>query len=346
MTIDRRAFLHAAVGTAAAMGLSAPTGRALAGLLQDGSGRILEWSPIERGKAGVKLFVSGQEVGGGNSMIIASGPVVTVIDSKYAHVAGSMERDAMSVAEEELIERNLINTHHHADHSGGNAMFRMEGWDVMAHHRAIARITAQFDRLKQASENSAAHAGRENYTGVKLANAVKASETADGLTPKDFTPNIRFDGDYKPMVIGDTIARLNSYSTGHTDGDLFIHLPDENVVHTGDLCFNGLHPFCDAEGGVNFDNWVITLRGIANLCDDDTIVVPGHGPVGGKDVVANQITYFERLRESVQKQISGGKTREIAIEESFDWMKPLGFDRIRPIAIGVMYDTLKGDYKG
>ncbi|MEM9066764.1 MAG: MBL fold metallo-hydrolase [Planctomycetota bacterium] len=346
MTIDRRNFLRYAAGTAAmATGLPLPAAKALAGLMQDESGRVLPWIELDAGP-GKAILVSAENVPGGNAMIVHSGPVVMVVDTKFPAFAGSMLADADELANEGIVERHLINTHHHADHTAGNYAFIKAGWNSIAHIRAIARIQAQFDQFVQRAKAAPAMATQSGLGPQVIDAATRAASTADELKPKDFTPKTRFSGKFEPLVVGNVVVRQNSYSTGHTDGDMFVHLINENIVHTGDLVFNGMNPFCDANGGVSFDNWIITLRGLYNLCDEDTRVIPGHGPIAGREIIRTQMNYFEQLRESVNTERKKGTSREDMVQMTFPFQEGLGFDRGREIAIGVMYDTITGIYQG
>ncbi|MEL7472994.1 MAG: MBL fold metallo-hydrolase, partial [Planctomycetota bacterium] len=138
-------------------------------------------------------------------------------------------------------------------------------------------------------------------------------------------------------------AITRHFGAGHTDNDLVVHAVRMNVVHTGDLIFNGLHPFFDQNAGVTSLGWINSLNEIEKLCDEETIVVPGHGPVGDKSIVVEMRRYIEQLRASVKTDIGNGVSKEDAQAKTYDFMEGLKFGQLRPIAIGAVYDELTSE---
>ena len=73
-----------------------------------------------------------------------------------------------------------------------------------------------------------------------------------------------------------------------------------------------------------------------------TPLSPGHGPAGDREVVSAQRRYLEQIIDAVQAEIDAGTSKEDAQEKSWPFMDGLGFEGIRPRAIGAVYDELKG----
>ena len=126
----------------------------------------------------------------------------------------------------------------------------------------------------------------------------------------------------------------------HTDNDLIVHLVDHNVVHTGDVVFNGLHPFFDANGGASSSAWIETLADIEKLCDAETVIVPGHGPAGDRDIVRAQRNYIEQLRDWVEKGVINGTPLDDLRTQTFPFMEGMGFDQLRENAIVFVYNEM------
>jgi len=67
--------------------------------------------------------------------------------------------------------------------------------------------------------------------------------------------------------------------SAHTDGDGVIHFIKANVIHSGDVVFSGLYPYIDISAGGSIDGIIAGVRTILELCDDQTQIIPGHGPL-------------------------------------------------------------------
>jgi glyoxylase-like metal-dependent hydrolase (beta-lactamase superfamily II) len=103
------------------------------------------------------------------------------------------------------------------------------------------------------------------------------------------TPTTTFDGELE-LRVGDRRVRLIEVGPAHTGGDVVVYLPDEQVVFTGDIVFNGGHPIVWA-GPVA--NWVEACKRLAAL--GASVIVPGHGPLAGPSVLDELIGYFKWL---------------------------------------------------
>ena len=75
---------------------------------------------------------------------------------------------------------------------------------------------------------------------------------------------------------------MKYYGPAHTDGDVSVYFTDADVLHTGDTWWNGHFPFIDYSTGGNIDGMITAAEANVAMVTDKTIVIPGHGPVGGK----------------------------------------------------------------
>src|SRR5262249_4286035 len=104
---------------------------------------------------------------------------------------------------------------------------------------------------------------------------------------------------------------------------------------------NKMHPFIDRDGGATTTGWMASLKEAIKLCDDKTRVVPGHGELGGVEILKAQVEYFEKMRDLVAREIKAGKPPKEVAE-----MKPrLDPDYARGdfvgMVLGAIYDELK-----
>lgn len=329
MLIDRRNFV---LGSAAvAFGSALVPSRAFGRLF---SPQILHWSmtsPHTNAVAKLEL--------GGNSLAISSNGEVMVIDTKFPYLGAALREDAVALAGGGIESVAMLNTHHHGDHTGGNNAFVGHG-ECYAHAKAIERITGQFDRYQAGMKGAVAQANRNFPDSHVLAQlAAELAERADELEAEDWVPTHAI-ANGEALKVGELDLSISHFGPGHTDNDVVVRLEQDNLVHTGDLVFSGLHPFFDPDGGGSALGWIDSLKAVLELCDGDTVVVPGHGPVGGQEIVVAAKDYMEKLVAAVQYEIERGTPKDKVTEMSWPFMDGLGFEQIRSRAIDFVYDEL------
>lgn len=310
MQLHRRAFL-----ASAAMGALATTAGLLAQPKETGVAprpdpapappeRFLTWSPA----AGRGWVATGY---GGNSLVIPGDAAVLLIDCKNSPFGAVLRREAEEVCGRAVT--HVLNTHHHADHTGGN--HAMNGLPVLAHRAAGPRIATQVNRyISQIKEAIGQLAERKGpATAGVLRDVTALHDRVARLAPADFAPTRLLDGP-EVLDLGGTSVSVRHFGPGHTDNDVVVKVEGLNIVHTGDLVFNGRHPFVDQGGGGNTVGWQESLRRTLELCDDKTVVVPGHGDVTDRAAITRQIEYFDRARDAVAAAMKAGKARKEIVE--------------------------------
>jgi glyoxylase-like metal-dependent hydrolase (beta-lactamase superfamily II) len=153
-------------------------------------------------------------------------------------------------------------------------------------------------------------------------------------------PNVTFDGADMEMRIDERLVRLIHHGTGHTRGDVLVHLPDERVLFTGDLAFLYVTPLA-MEGHIG--NWIRIGRRIIDEIDAD-IIVPGHGPVGTKADWSRMLDYFQLLHTAARSAFEADASEEEAIRsidlgEYADWPEA---ERITP-NVARCYQEFRGE---
>ena len=181
----------------------------------------------------------------------------------------------------------VINTHVHGDHVGANRALHMTGATIVAHDNIRRRLQEQ------------------------------GWQHADGFRPAepDELPQVTFSDAVTFHLNGQT-ARVLHVPHAHTDGDSFIHFSDSNVIHAGDVMFNGLFPFIDLDSGGSVPGYLAAQRKVLDLADKDTQIIPGHGPMGSK---ADLQTAHEMLLDAnarIKAMVDAGKTEEEIVAEN------------------------------
>ncbi len=320
----RRQFL--ALSAAAAAGAALAPGARAGALLRGGRrADLLEWSEL---RDGVWAAI-GQ---GGNAMLARGAEGALLVDTKLAGFGDALRREAEARAKPLKL---VINTHHHADHSGGNYAFGA-GERLIAHEKAAARIGAQTERYVSQIRSALSGAGLPEELAADL-EALRAR--VDDLAPEDWTPGEVVAGARADWALGDDLAiEAHHFGAGHTDNDMAIRLPQRNVVHAGDLFFHQMHPFFDPDGGVSCRGWTESVRRTIELCDAETVVIPGHGAVSDVEGLKGQLSYLEKLWHEVGELVQAGWEREVATTMQWPFMDGLQRPELRPRAIGVTFD--------
>lgn len=216
----------------------------------------------------------------------------------------------------------LINTHHHGDHTGGNATFRPAARKILAH---------------------------VNVPKLQREAAARAAQTARPGAPPQAEPVVA-DATYEKVWregLGGEVMQLKYYGPAHTSGDSVVTFEKADVVHMGDLVFNRRHPYIDRPAGASIANWVAVLEGVVADHGNDTIYIFGHsGPsfpvTGGKAELLYMRDYLTALLEFVRGEMKAGRTRDVIVKIA-DPLK--GFPDHGPLVervLGAAYDELAG----
>lgn len=332
-TMRRRAFLGVVATGALAAGAMPGFARVDRGRLRNDA---FEWVELVDGK----VWATGGSTSGGTVMLVASEGRATVVDSKFAGLGPLLRQEAEARAG--CAVTTLINTHHHGDHSGGNIAFS-DGPAIIAHAAAATRIRGSIDGYTQqvaGAEEAAVRLGDEASATAAREAFVRVRARAEAGDVGAWAPTRTVNAYPMRHRVGGLELEIHHFGPGHTDSDLVVHVPGLNVVHCGDLFFNGRHPFFDPQGGVSAAGWARSVRQILELCDGGTRVIAGHGPVGDRAALAGQLEYLERIYEEVGKAGRAGSPRDAVVQMTWPFMEGLGAEQLRPRAIGAVYDEL------
>ena len=209
---------------------------------------------------------------GGNIGLFIGEDGTFLIDDQFAPLTERIIAAIKSVGGD--FPEFLLNTHYHGDHTGGNENLGRGGTLIFSHDNVRDRLSA----------------------GSFIAVFDKKREAVS----KEGLPVVTFSEDISFHLNGDTVHAIH-VPHAHTDGDSFIHFKKANVIHTGDLFFNGFYPFIDVAHGGSLKGTIKGVDKVLALSDDKTKIIAGHGPLGNK---AQLIEYrqmlwtaYERLRK-------------------------------------------------
>ena len=269
-------------------------------------------TPIKATKLRDTVFLL-QGVGG--NMVAHVGPDgKLLIDSSLATAATRLKHALAELDANPL--KLLINTHWHFDHTDGNAAQHDAGAFIMAHTNTRVRLSQPQD--------------------IKLFNIHLPPAPTSALPQQTFDEkeSLFFNNDELSMV---------HLQAAHTDSDIYIFLKNQNLLHTGDIWFNGFYPVIDEGSGGTINGMIRAAEDCLAIADDKTKIVPGHGPLGDKaglakyrDMLATVATRIEKLKASGQTIDQVNAARPTA-----DFDEAWGNGMLKPdVFVGLIYRTL------
>lgn len=266
---------------------------------------------FEELRRGVGLFTGR----GGTIGWLANKDALVVVDTQFPEPAQRFLAE-MPGRGGRMIDA-VINTHHHADHTGGNGTFRPVAKKIVAHEKVPG--------LQQAA----------------------AARNPQGAAPT--LPDTLFAESWK-MDAGDETVHARHFGAGHTAGDIVVYFEKANVVHMGDLMFNRLYPVMDKPGGTRARGWSELLPKVAAAFPADAIYVFGHGnPKFGVRGTATDLKEMQRYLDAViahvDAAVKAGKSKaEVVTLQNLDGFPDHFAERNSrlPGNLGVVYDELTG----
>lgn len=270
---------------------------------------VTEFRPLRRN---VGLFTGR----GGTIGWLVNKDAVVAVDTQFADtaalfLAGLPGRDGRTLDA-------VIDSHHHWDHTGGNATFKPAAKTIVAHESVPALMNGAFQRSPQMGEPT--------------------------------LPDTLFADTWR-MEAGDEIVAAKYFGPAHTGGDIAVYFEHANVLHVGDLLFNRLYPVTDRPGGCNFRGWITALEAIAKIYPADALYIYGHGKkefgvTGGRADLLMFRDFLTAVVEHTAKEIKAGKSRAeiVKLTNLPGWPDYFADDKTSrlPGNLGAAYDELTG----
>jgi len=221
---------------------------------------------------------------GGNIGLFIGEDGTFLVDDQFAPLTEKIVAAIKSVGGD--YPKFLINTHYHGDHTGGNEKLGQGGTLIFSHDNVRDRLdTGSF---------------------LEAFNMKRASVAKEGLPVVTFSENISF------HLNGDNVRAMH-VPNAHTDGDSFIYFKGANVIHAGDFFFNGFYPFIDVGHGGSLKGMINAVDKVLSLVDENTKIIPGHGPMGNKEQLTSYRQMLGTAYERLRKLKAAGNTAQEAV---------------------------------
>jgi cyclase len=232
---------------------------------------------------------------GGNIGLSVGEDAVFMIDDQYAPLVPKIKAAIARITSKPL--QFVLNTHFHFDHTGGNEALGKEGAWIVAHDNVRKRMS------------------------IEQVISFVTSSARQPASAKSALPVITVAGSVSFHINGDEVHAFH-VPGAHTDGDLIVHFRKGDIVHMGDVYFNGYYPFIDSSSGGSADGVIAAVDRVLALSTDKTKIIPGHGPLASKadlqayrDLLAAVTQRIKKLRAEGR---SDAQIREAKPAADFD----------------------------
>jgi cyclase len=254
--------------------------------------------------------------GRGGNIVASTGRDGTfLVDDQYAPLTERIQAALDAVTDQPV--RFVINTHWHGDHVGGNENLAEAGAVIIAHENVRRRMSS------------------DQFMAI-------FNHTVPAAPPRAL-PVVTFTAGVSLHLNGDDV-RIVHVARAHTDGDALVYFERANVLHMGDVWFNGMYPFIDLGSGGGIHGMVAAVERALELADEDTVIVPGHGPIGNRAELAAYAGMLAELRDRIAGLKAAGRTRDEVIAARptarYDEQFGGGFISLERLA-GFIYDSLQ-----
>lgn len=246
--------------------------------------------------------------GWSNAGLLVGGDASLLIDTLFSLQLTQTMLDQMKLHTSRAPIGTLVNTHANGDHCFGNQL-------VDGAHVVMSKATA----------NELQHVPASLLHAMKLDPGPLGDVFRHMFGPFDFTgidvppPDETFEG-HLSLDIDGRVVELIQLGPAHTDGDVIVHVPDANVVYTGDLLFIEGTPIAWAG---TLTNWINAIDAIIALAP--VAIVPGHGPVTDVAGATRVADYLHLIDHEGRARHAAGMTsdeaaRDIALGDFKGWL--------------------------
>ena len=253
--------------------------------------------------------------GAGGNMALQTGPEGNIlIDASFAPAVPRILEAIATVSHDRADA--LINTHWHGDHTGGNEGLHAAGFTICAHQNTRQRLSTP--------------------------QMMKMFHSTVPASPAGALPTVTFEDTMHVWQNGDSLDLVH-FDPAHTDTDIYIHFHKADVLHVGDIFFNGIYPFIDEGTGGSIGGMILATEKALTVAGASTKIIPGHGPQATKADLRQYHDMLSTVRDKVAALKKAGASEQEAVAKKptaeFDAAKGKGFMNA-DLFTGIVYRTL------
>lgn len=276
--MSRRTLLRTSLGAAGVAASAGILGSVFSPVARAKAAR----TPIESTRLADDLFLF--QGAGGNVVAATSSDGLLLVDGGSADRSSELlKRIAAETGQRKVLQ--LVNTHWHWDQTGSNEALLKSGAAVLAHENTRLWLSEEVisrweDRTYQAR-------------------------------PKALpTQTFFYDEDAKPLSFGGQKLEYSWMPFAHTDGDIYVFFPRQNVLVAGDVLSGGEYPIVDWCTGGWLGGMINGLKAMQKVGDANTRFVPGSGPLRTRADLEAQIDVCFTALQKIGENYYKGQTWE------------------------------------
>lgn len=256
---------------------------------------------------------------GGNIGLSVGEDGVFMIDDQFAPLTKKIKKAISNITDKKI--KFMINTHWHFDHTGGNENLGKDGVILVSHDNVRERMS------------------KDGF--------IQAFNKKIPASSKIALPVITFNDSMTFHLNNEEIEVIHQ-KNAHTDGDAIIFFKDSNVIHTGDVYFNGFYPFIDNSSKGSIKGVIKSVNYLLSRANNQTKIIPGHGKLSNKRQLREYRDTLVILNNRMQSLINQNKTIEeiVQMKPNADIDKVWGDGFLSPEKfLRILYTGVKADMK-
>lgn len=221
------------------------------------------------------------EGAGGNLGLSIGEDAVFLVDDELAPLSTKVSAAIAKLTAKPV--KFIFNTHWHYDHTGGNENFGKSGAIIVAHENVRKRMDSE--------------------------QFIEFLRTNVPASPKVALPVVTFVGSVSFHLNGEELRAIH-VPRAHTDGDAIVHFLKSDVIHMGDVFFNGFYPFIDTSSGGSVDGVIAACDQVLGIATEKNRIIPGHGPLSDRAGLRAYRDMLATVSGRIKKMISEGRKLE------------------------------------
>ena len=249
---------------------------------------------------------------GGNVGFFVGPDAVLVVDSQFKDIAPGIVAEIQKVTDRPI--KYLLNTHHHGDHTGGNAVFKPFAV-IIAHDNVRKRMLLSPQEILQGVPKYLEKAKKDGNAAMVKRLEEELAWARNVKLEEIPAPVLTYDAELR-VHLGEETIQVWHTPPAHTDGDSVVYFEKANVLHMGDNVFHKVVPYIDVSAGGSVKGYLAMLDRMMTRVPANVTVIPGHGEVTDLAGLKSFRQELADVFEAARKARAAGRTKPQFLDEA------------------------------